>query len=92
MSALFTEYDAEYDESAGRGVTADDVQDALATVMQYGDEATVADVLAEATGDDQVGVARVSTYAQAGVLTRDAGLVVELADGSEFQITIIRSR
>ena len=31
-------------------------------------------------------------YAQAGLLTRDAGLVVRMKDGSEFQLTIVRSR
>lgn len=30
--------------------------------------------------------------AEAGVLTRDAGFVLRLCDGSEFQITIKRSR
>lgn len=36
--------------------------------------------------------ARVRSFEEAGVLTRDAGLVVRLPDGSEFQITIVRSR
>ncbi len=36
--------------------------------------------------------ARVSTYADRMLLTRDDGLVVRLADGSEYQITIQRSR
>ena len=34
-------------------------------------------------------IRRVSTYVDAGMLTRDAGLVVETEDGSEFQITIV---
>ena len=34
----------------------------------------------------------VDTYDEAGVLTNNAGLVVELTDGSEFQITIVRSK
>lgn len=37
-------------------------------------------------------VKRVENYEGAGVLTRDRGLVVRLADGGEFQLTIIRSR
>lgn len=36
--------------------------------------------------------ARVSSFEEAGILTRNAGLVVRLPDGSEFQITIVRSR
>ena len=31
----------------------------------------------------------VRTYEEVGMLTRDAGLVVELMDGTEFQITIV---
>ncbi len=36
--------------------------------------------------------ARVSTYAEAGLLTSNRGLVVRMSDGSEFQVTIVRSR
>ena len=35
---------------------------------------------------------RVQTYAEAGVLTRDKGLVISLPNGREYQLTIIRSR
>ena len=35
---------------------------------------------------------RVHTYAEAGVLTYDKGLVIALPDGTEFQLTIVRSR
>ena len=31
-------------------------------------------------------------FADRGLLTRDAGVVVNFADGSEFQVTIVRSR
>ena len=34
---------------------------------------------------------RVETYRDAGVLTRDAGLVIRLLNGTEFQLTIARS-
>jgi len=37
-------------------------------------------------------IRRVRTYDEVGVLTRDAGVVVELNDRSEFQITVVRSR
>ena len=35
---------------------------------------------------------RVVGYEEAGVLTRNAGLVVRMADGSEFQVTIVQSQ
>lgn len=34
----------------------------------------------------------VRTYREAGVLTRDQGLVVRMNDGSELQITVVRSK
>ena len=35
---------------------------------------------------------QVQSFEQAGILTRDAGLVLTLADGSEYQVTVIRSK
>jgi hypothetical protein len=35
---------------------------------------------------------QITTFADAGVLTHDKGVVVRYDDGSEFQITIVRSR
>jgi hypothetical protein len=35
---------------------------------------------------------RVRSFTEAGVLTRDAGLVLRAPDGQEFQISVIRSR
>ena len=37
-------------------------------------------------------VVRLATFEQAGVLTTDAGLVLSLHDGSEYRMTIKRSR
>jgi hypothetical protein len=34
----------------------------------------------------------VRSFRDAGVLTRNAGLIVRLDDGTEFQITIVQSR
>lgn len=34
---------------------------------------------------------RVESFQEAGVLTRDAGLVIRLLNGTEFQLTIVRS-
>jgi hypothetical protein len=42
-------------------------------------------------GDDGLHRARVETFADAGVLTRDEGLVIRLGTGSEFQVTVVRS-
>ncbi len=41
---------------------------------------------------DPDGIHRAVPYDEAGVLTRNAGLVVVMDDGSEFQVTIVRSR
>ncbi len=35
---------------------------------------------------------RVRTFEDAGVMTYNKGLVLELPDGSEFQLTIVQSR
>ena len=35
---------------------------------------------------------RVHTFDEAGVMTCDAGLVITLPDGTEFQLTIVQSR
>ncbi len=32
------------------------------------------------------------TFAEAGVMTADQGLVVKMTDGSEFQVTVVQSR
>ena len=37
-------------------------------------------------------VSNIKTYAEAGILTRDSGLVLRREDGSEFQITIKQSK
>jgi len=34
----------------------------------------------------------VESFSQAGLMTGDEGLVLTLADGSEFQLQIVRSR
>ena len=38
------------------------------------------------------GVDRAVPYDEAGVLTRNAGLVLRMDDGAEFQVTVVRSR
>ena len=41
---------------------------------------------------DPDGVQGVATYEEAGVLTRNRGLVVTMDDGTEYQVTVVRSR
>lgn len=41
---------------------------------------------------DPDGIDRAVPYDETGVLTMNAGLVVTMDDGAEFQITIVRSR
>ena len=35
---------------------------------------------------------RIHTFSEAGLLTRDKGLVITLPDGTEYQLTIVQSR
>jgi len=42
--------------------------------------------------DDLGGIDHVRTFDEAGVLTQNAGLVIEMADRSEWQVTVVRSR
>ena len=46
------------------------------------------------TGDDAEGLLLryVRSYAEAGMLTRDAGLVVRTEAGDEYQVTVVRVR
>jgi hypothetical protein len=45
----------------------------------------------EESGFDELLDARVATFEESGVLTMNAGLVVRLADGDEFQVTVVQS-
>ena len=64
--------------------TAQDIVDLLQTLLfeawEYGD------------GEGPLCGCRTSTFEERGLLTSDAGIVLSLADGSEFQITVVRSR
>ena len=69
-----------------------DLEQALAGIL---DEASVTEPDDEMTATIPVeltGVRDVASYRDAGVLTNNAGLVVLMKDGSEFQITIVQSR
>jgi hypothetical protein len=64
--------------------------------------AIMQDVLLEIIGDGEtdylnedgecIEIADVRTFEFAGLMTRDKGLVVKLKDGTEFQLTIVKSR
>jgi len=41
---------------------------------------------------DLGGIEHVRTFDEAGVLTQNAGLVIAMADRSEWQVTVVRSR
>lgn len=43
-------------------------------------------------GEKESDVERTETFQEAGMLSNNKGLIVRLEDGSEFQITIVRSR
>lgn len=48
--------------------------------------------LVDPDGETETQIAGTLTFEDACVLTGDRGLVVTLTDGSEFQLTIVRSR
>ena len=69
-----------------------ELQDALKTLLEelkFMDDEDRADV---GLDSDLTDIAETRTFDEAGVLTNNAGLVVRMADGSEFQITIVQSR
>lgn len=47
---------------------------------------------AEALGEPELDRASVDTFADAGVITNDLGVVVTLTDGAEFQVTVLQSK
>ena len=49
-------------------------------------------LLGDQTHDEALSVTQALFFAAAGVLTTNDGLVVRLADGSEYQVTVVRSR
>jgi len=73
-----------------------ELQDALLAVLIG--EADPTEPLLEAGDNGESGegspvlLDSVISFAEAGVLTYNAGLVLGLSDGAEFQLTIVRSR
>jgi hypothetical protein len=62
-----------------------DVQEALIALLEGYAEDEVAELVT-----DQVRMA--TTFSNEGLMTSNLGVVVSLKDGSQFQITIVRSR
>ena len=60
-------------------------------IADENDEGTLADYLRDMV-DDAEGVTDAVTFRDAGLLTSNVGVVLRLADGAEFQITIVQSR
>ena len=62
---------------------------------EWADSYSLADLASDldvSQEDDDLAIARVESYRDAGILTNNEGIVVELTDGSQFQVTIVRSR
>ncbi len=54
-------------------------------------EKEMAMALSEALSEnEELEINNVRTFEEAGMLTRDAGLIIKLLDGSEFQVSIVR--
>ena len=77
---MFDNYEDNYSDEAQFDETT--LQDGLMELMSYGYDSS------EICWENL----RVRTYAEAGVMTYDKGLVITTPDGQEFQLTIIRSR
>ncbi len=71
-------------------MTAHEIAEALMGLAATCDE-PLCEYLA-APAEDDVQVRGATSYAEAGVLTHDAGFVLRMSDGTEFQITVVRSR
>ncbi len=69
-------------------MTEQDLQDLLHALLT-GEPVALDNLLALGDENPIVGV---QTFEQVGIFTRDKGLVVTTGDGTEFQVTIVRSR
>lgn len=85
--AIEQEIEEEGEEFA---LTEDDFQDALRCMLEDNEEA-LQDALEDAGGSLCGQSARVLTFSDVGLMTRNSGLVVRIGD-AEFQLTIVRSK
>lgn len=52
-------------------------------------ESTLVDIIADSENPD---ITNVETFEEAGLLTRDSGLVITMEDGRQFQVTIVQTK
>ncbi|MGH9867089.1 MAG: hypothetical protein ACREAA_02850 [Candidatus Polarisedimenticolia bacterium] len=50
------------------------------------------ELIDNAAEEHEAPVRSVQTFEEVGMLTRDAGLVVTMTDGTEYQVTVVQSR
>jgi len=67
----------------------DQLRDLLETLLFARNDA---DDPAAELAEHVAGIRHIATYDDVGMLTHDKGLVIETADGAEFQVTIVESR
>lgn len=60
--------------------------------MKNTTETEMQELLIEALDIMEDPISSIETYEEAGVMTSNTGIVVKLNNGSEFQITIVKSR
>jgi len=72
--------------------TLENLFETISDAREMEDTSDLADAMLDAIDDLTPKVDSVRSFESAGVMTSDAGLVVRLADGSEFQITIVQSK
>lgn len=66
---------------------------ALAQLLTHAMESQPArDALEPEAAEAVEAVRNARTYEEAGMLSRDAGIVVYLRDGTEYQVTVMRRR
>jgi hypothetical protein len=63
----------------------------LCTIADAGHDPCLAEDV-EALFDGVLDVRTAATFEDAGVLSTNAGLVLKMRDGSEFQITVVKSK
>lgn len=75
----------------------DNMKDTMNTMTEHAMETWLQGVIESAADapegeSHEIQAERVTPFEEAGLLTRNRGLLVRLSDGSEFQITIVKSR
>ena len=101
MDAAFHRAQAAYYTAEPDWIEEDEIDDGLLNAQQVAENLTVLlntisfspeDELRQMGLDGLLTVNRVTSYADGGVLTRDAGFTLTLDNGTEYQITVVRSR